>query len=388
MDHQKALEILGLKPGASSKQIKDAYHKRIKKWHPDKNAEADRQRYEEKTKYLNRAYQVLWDYDNQADYGKQEESEAIVRQPDFTSAKTAGKKSSYRVQPNDEQSAENKKQYYRSATYTHRDPASDTQHVSSKIRHRNRAVWKALSAGILYVVTIIPWRQIGRLALVLIAIFMTAGVLLWGTQVAFSAIGGFVHELTEKSRQYIPMHSSENQENNFTVQEEEEGSSNIFRETGQDRNRWMHGNLSVTRYRNGDIILYAPTNQEWQEAHRQKKGAWCYYNNDPKMGTLYNRYAVNDMRGLAPDGWRIPTENDWEDLIERGDTGFFDKEKGGFRKKGGRFSKYGKRAYFWIAGSPHDNNNISLNLRDLGFTHEGDIFDNGGEGYSVKCVRD
>ncbi|MCK7537523.1 MAG: fibrobacter succinogenes major paralogous domain-containing protein [Marinilabiliales bacterium] len=44
--------------------------------------------------------------------------------------------------------------------------------------------------------------------------------------------------------------------------------------------------------------------------------AWCYQENGPKTGgnryaKLYNWYAVNDPRGLAPEGWRIPTNADW-----------------------------------------------------------------------------
>ena len=31
-------------------------------------------------------------------------------------------------------------------------------------------------------------------------------------------------------------------------------------------------------------------------------------------GLLYNWYAVNDAGGIAPDGWRIPTDDDWTDL--------------------------------------------------------------------------
>ncbi|MBK6523432.1 MAG: hypothetical protein IPG08_14565 [Sphingobacteriaceae bacterium] len=36
-------------------------------------------------------------------------------------------------------------------------------------------------------------------------------------------------------------------------------------------------------------------------------GTWCYYNdnsqNNADYGKLYNWYAVNDSRGLAPAGW-------------------------------------------------------------------------------------
>ena len=82
---------------------------------------------------------------------------------------------------------------------------------------------------------------------------------------------------------------------------------------------WMTKNLDVSAFRNGDPITHASTNEDWQDAMRNKKPAWCYYDNDPtngeKYGKLYNWYAVNDPRGLAPEGWRVPNHLDWSKLI-------------------------------------------------------------------------
>jgi uncharacterized protein (TIGR02145 family) len=53
-------------------------------------------------------------------------------------------------------------------------------------------------------------------------------------------------------------------------------------------------------------------------ANRRGRPSWCYYNNDPengkKYGKLYNWYAVNDPRGLAPQGWKVPSKEDWKQL--------------------------------------------------------------------------
>jgi len=80
---------------------------------------------------------------------------------------------------------------------------------------------------------------------------------------------------------------------------------------------WMAENLQVSRFRNGDPVKKASSVQEWSEI----KDAACCQNsfdsnireNDP--GYLYNENAVNDPRGLAPEGWHIPTESDWNQLI-------------------------------------------------------------------------
>jgi uncharacterized protein (TIGR02145 family) len=73
---------------------------------------------------------------------------------------------------------------------------------------------------------------------------------------------------------------------------------------------WMKENLNVSFFRNGDPIPEAKTNEEWILAGKEGKPAWCHYNNDPnngnKYGKLYNWYAVNDPRGIAPVGWKIP----------------------------------------------------------------------------------
>jgi len=70
-------------------------------------------------------------------------------------------------------------------------------------------------------------------------------------------------------------------------------------------------NLDVTSFRNLDPIMEAKTDEEWIKAGQQGIPAWCYYENDEKhnarFGKLYNWHAVNDKRGLAPEGYRIPT---------------------------------------------------------------------------------
>lgn len=82
---------------------------------------------------------------------------------------------------------------------------------------------------------------------------------------------------------------------------------------------WMSKNLDVSTFRNGDLIPQAKTSSEWNTAISQKKPAWCYYNfdleNGKLYGKLYNWYAVNDSRLLAPVGYHIPSNQEWDVLI-------------------------------------------------------------------------
>lgn len=79
---------------------------------------------------------------------------------------------------------------------------------------------------------------------------------------------------------------------------------------------WTSCNLNVDTYRNGDPIPQVTDATTWENL---TTGAWCYYNNSSANGTvygkLYNKYAVDDPRGLAPLGYHIPTDTEWNTLI-------------------------------------------------------------------------
>ena len=83
---------------------------------------------------------------------------------------------------------------------------------------------------------------------------------------------------------------------------------------------WMKQNLDVVTFRNGDSILQATSYPQWSEAIQSKQPCWCYYDydaaNGEKWGKLYNWYAVNDPRGLAPEGWHVPSDNEWDLLAD------------------------------------------------------------------------
>jgi uncharacterized protein (TIGR02145 family) len=84
---------------------------------------------------------------------------------------------------------------------------------------------------------------------------------------------------------------------------------------------WTVENLNVEKFRNGDPIMQVRSFDEMKQAWEEKKPAWCYLDFDPvngiKYGRLYNWYAINDPRGLAPAGWRIPTTEEWYLMCEQ-----------------------------------------------------------------------
>ena len=78
---------------------------------------------------------------------------------------------------------------------------------------------------------------------------------------------------------------------------------------------WMAENLKVTRYRNDDPIPILTDNNDWKDA---SAGAYCVYDNVSSnaeiYGNLYNWYVVDDPRGLAPEGWHIPSDEEFKEL--------------------------------------------------------------------------
>ncbi|NQT27307.1 Ig-like domain-containing protein [candidate division KSB1 bacterium] len=75
---------------------------------------------------------------------------------------------------------------------------------------------------------------------------------------------------------------------------------------------WLAENLKVTHYRNGEAITHVT---DWSNL---TAGAYCAYKNDENnadtYGYLYDWAAVKDSRNIAPEGWHVPTDEEWKQL--------------------------------------------------------------------------
>ncbi len=181
-----------------------------------------------------------------------------------------------------------------------------------------------------------------------------------------------------------------------------------------DAQVWVAANLNVSHFRNGDIIPEVKDHDAWEKAGNEGRAAWCYYNNDPAMGAiygkLYNWYAVNDSRGLAPEGWHVPSALEWTDLTNQlgrdnaggsmkstklwisPNTGAtnscgFEGLPGGLRTDVGRFLNTGEVGYWWSSSESSSQSawHISLDTNMDGLDKNGS---NNGRGLSVRCVKD
>jgi len=101
---------------------------------------------------------------------------------------------------------------------------------------------------------------------------------------------------------------------------------------------WMAENLRVKHFKDGTPILHAPTDTEWLKATGRfnengefvkKMGfqgfhgsipAWCSYHNKLEneniYGLLYNYAVIDSKPDIAPEGWRVPSENDFVELFK------------------------------------------------------------------------
>ena len=151
---------------------------------------------------------------------------------------------------------------------------------------------------------------------------------------------------------------------------------------------WMLNNLNTSFFKNGDLIPRAKTNEEWKLAAERGKTAWCYYDNhEPNglvYGKIYNWYAVNDSRGLVPDNFHIPDNEEWTKIKSFEN---FNTSLGGFRDSDGNFMSRGYDNYWW---SSSNGINSDCWYRSV-INHDGYLNEDGcdkGNGFYVIGIQD
>lgn len=163
-------------------------------------------------------------------------------------------------------------------------------------------------------------------------------------------------------------------------------SSNNNNEIATEKTKkWMSYNLDTYCFRNGDSIPEATSLEEWNQFSDEHKPAWCYYNNDVEnkyLGKLYNWYAINDKRGLAPKGWHIASKNEWLDyaLNKKKENKIYDmKLLGGCRNPDGEFIHLGDFGYWWTSTEQNVDESWIHFLREDGWEGEDYGYKSGGK---------
>ena len=161
---------------------------------------------------------------------------------------------------------------------------------------------------------------------------------------------------------------------------------------------WCLNNLDVDSYRNGGQITNIKNKQDWKSAN---KGAWCYFENRSKDGNgrLYNYRAVSDPRGLAPEGYHIPSEEEWIKLVDfltrinlESDIlkqYFFEGIEGVWRTGGDGGFDSSKGHIPWWSSSGAGSYAYSFNVDNISSTISGNIssYSMNTCGFYVRCIK-
>lgn len=88
-------------------------------------------------------------------------------------------------------------------------------------------------------------------------------------------------------------------------------SSEVYKTVKIGTQYWMAENLRTEYYLDGTAIA-----QDWNSTN----GAYIYLYDNPKdykalYGALYNGYAVTNESQLAPEGWKVPENEDWSIML-------------------------------------------------------------------------
>ncbi len=189
---------------------------------------------------------------------------------------------------------------------------------------------------------------------------------------------------------------------------------------------WMAENLATKHYADGTPIPHITDNTTWHNQSETDK-AWCYPSNSSSNGDTYGALytwaaAMNEesssnsnpsgVQGICPDGWHLPSGNEWEELAdylggysiagvklkEKGTTLWKSPNEGatnssgfsgrpsGFRDTGGSFYDIGETALFWSSyssgGMMADRFKIFYQYKMSSLTFSDKEF-----GFSVRCVK-
>lgn len=151
---------------------------------------------------------------------------------------------------------------------------------------------------------------------------------------------------------------------------------NVYATEVYGNDKWALNNSKVVTYRDGTLIPYVAT---LADAFESSYGAWTYSSDSEEI--LYNYKAVEGIwnaesvddpsqrKELAPEGWHVPTYQEWTELNEymsnnySSDAGFGAYTKAVASKEGWSESTVPDTPGF----NPEDNNQSNFNIPPVGY---------------------
>jgi uncharacterized protein (TIGR02145 family) len=162
---------------------------------------------------------------------------------------------------------------------------------------------------------------------------------------------------------------------------------------------WANKNLLSKTFRNGDTILYANTKELLDYCFQNEIPAWTNKldskGNVIENDVVYNWYAVNDSRGLAPKGWRIANDDDYQNLkytlgvyhvdFLKSNGRHIEKELLGSNYSGFNGTREGCSGPWWSSTDEEDDTGNSWTLGTDKFEIE---YLDRSSYFSVRCIKE
>jgi uncharacterized protein (TIGR02145 family) len=169
---------------------------------------------------------------------------------------------------------------------------------------------------------------------------------------------------------------------------------------------WFASDLKTTRYANGEKIIRTKSSN-W--SNKDTSAQFIQIKKSKRISTYYNWYVVDDKRGICPNGWRVPTQKDftelilslggaeiagsvmknqiiWKDTTKNFQPSEFNAIPTGFINLTGQLTQDGIRACWWSSDAQYKETAYSYSIGNMGTHIIRDKFYK-KQGISIRCMK-
>ncbi len=165
--------------------------------------------------------------------------------------------------------------------------------------------------------------------------------------------------------------------------------------------KWQTFNLDKTTFKNGNPIYFAKNAIDFENFNNCKTPCYHWYEydiNNAKLGCCYNYFALARINELVENNYRIPTLNEWQELVritgylfEDDDSHLWDSDweyNSNRNKENIKALKDLKERGVWKKGNHSGNNRLGFNAKPQRFNTFSSwvYFDKENERFGTFCI--
>lgn len=198
-----------------------------------------------------------------------------------------------------------------------------------------------------------------------------------------------------------------------------DNSGNSYKTVEIGNQVWMAENLQTIKFSNGDSIYHVKGDSAWAVAD---DNSYVYFDNlqpvevPEGFGKIYNYGTANNSKNPCPNGWHLPSEDEWDELVDYLGGKYVAGEKlkstdpnswfltidpepvatneslftalpAGYRNKSGAFNNERYFAYFWTS-TLDKSDSVIVKSMHYGSRAVSTILMDQNDGASVRCIQD